>query len=73
MPSFRHGLAESSHREVKGRLTKGVECAPLMPLLIPRQPSLALDSASPWRNDEVDDGGSVCIPTQERGNEKCCR
>ena len=62
MPSFRHGLAESSHREVKGRLSTGVECAPLMPLLIPRQPSLALDSAHPWRNDEVDDGGSVCIP-----------
>ncbi len=26
-----------------------------------------LDSANPWRNDEVDDVGSVCIPTQERG------
>jgi len=45
-------------------------CPPLMPLLTPRQPSLALDSAHPWRNDEVDDGSSVGIPTQERGNEK---
>ena len=26
MPSFRQGLAESSHREVKGRLVTGAEC-----------------------------------------------
>ena len=26
--SFRHGLAESSHREVKGGLSTGVECDP---------------------------------------------
>ena len=25
-----------------------------------------LASASPWRKDEVDAVGSVCIPTQER-------
>ncbi len=28
MLSFRHGLAESSHREVKGGLSTGVECDP---------------------------------------------
>jgi hypothetical protein len=36
----------------------------------PTYAATQLDSAHPWRNYEVDDVGSVCIPTRERGNEK---
>ncbi|MCX7111421.1 MAG: hypothetical protein NTX45_15100 [Proteobacteria bacterium] len=47
-PSFRHGLPEPSHREVNLQHYKSTRPSTVVfgPL-----PSMALDSASPWRND----------------------
>ncbi|MEI7868341.1 MAG: hypothetical protein WCI11_10645 [Candidatus Methylumidiphilus sp.] len=49
-PSFRHGLPESSHKDVNlgaGNLPESSTCAS------GKLPSMALDSGSPCRNDGV--------------------